>query len=242
MVRTLPARSRRAHLPAGVLGQLALAEVLLAVLVLASSDGNSLVFAGSEGNAGSDVVDPVAMPTGAFADTIGGFAGPARVLVPLALPPPPEPPIPTAAPATILIPSLNVHRPVEAVGLDRAGRMYTPQNFWNAGWYKGGPVPGAPGDAVIEGHAGYPNAPLVFGRLRQLRSGDKIVVVLADGSRRLFLVDSSAIWPAGTGPPGMGEPYGPPRLTLITCTGPFDDDYKTYADRLAVEASYVGLA
>jgi hypothetical protein len=40
----------------------------------------------------------------------------------------------------------------------------------------------------------------------------------------------------------MGEPYGPARLTLITCTGPFDDHYKTYADRLAVEASYAGLA
>lgn len=135
-----------------------------------------------------------------------------------------------------------MHRPVEAVGVDPSGRMNTPQNFWNAGWYKGGPVPGAPGDAVIEGHAGYPNGPLVFGRLHLLRPGDRIVVVLADGSRRLFLVDSMAIWPAGTGPPGMGEPYGAPRLTLITCSGPFEDNSKTYYDRLAVEASYAGLA
>jgi hypothetical protein len=51
-----------------------------------------------------------------------------------------------------------------------------------------------------------------------------------------FLVDSLAIWPAGTASLGMGEPYGQPRLTLITCTGPFDDHDKTYADRLAVEA------
>lgn len=155
--------------------------------------------------------------------------------------PPPEPPIPTARPATILIPSLDVHRPVEPVGVDRTGAMYTTHNLWNAGWYEGGPVPGAPGDAVIEGHAGYPKAPLLFARLRQLHPGDKIIVVLADGSRRLFLVDSLTIWPAGTGPPGMGEPYGTPRLTLITCTGPFDDHYKTYADRLAVEATYAGL-
>ena len=154
----------------------------------------------------------------------------------------PGPPIPTAAPTLILIPSLNVHRPVEPVGLDRSGAMAIPQNLWNAGWYKGGPVPGAPGDAVIEGHAGYPDAPLLFGKLRKLHSGDQIVVVLADGSRRLFLVDSMAIWAAGTGPPDMGEPYGPARLTLITCTGPFDDHYKTYADRLAVEATYAGLA
>jgi len=151
-------------------------------------------------------------------------------------------PIPVSPPATILIPSLNVHRPVEAVGVDRTGMMYQPENLWNAGWYKGGPVPGAPGDAVIEGHAGYPNAPLLFGKLQQLHAGDKIVVVLADGSRRLFLVVSSAIWPAGKTPTGLGEPYGRPRLTLITCTGPFDDHYKTYADRLVVEATYAGLA
>ena len=120
--------------------------------------------------------------------------------------------------------------------------MDLPQNLWNAGWYKGGPVPGAPGDAVIEGHAGYPNAPLLFGKLRLLSAGDQIVIVLTDGSRRLFVVDSLTVWAAGTGPPAMGEPYGPARLTLITCTGPFDDHYKTYADRLAVEASYAGLA
>jgi LPXTG-site transpeptidase (sortase) family protein len=120
--------------------------------------------------------------------------------------------------------------------------MYNTQNLWNAGWYKEGPVPGAPGDAVIEGHAGYPDAPLLFGRLLRLKPGDKIEVVLADGTRQLFLVDSMAVWPAGTSPPRMGEPYGEPRLTLVTCTGPFDDHYKTYADRLAVEAHYAGLA
>jgi len=65
----------------------------------------------------------------------------------------------------VLIPSINVHRPVEAVGLDGHGAMENTVNLWNAGWYKDGPVPSAPGDAVIEGHAGYPDAPLLFGRL-----------------------------------------------------------------------------
>jgi hypothetical protein len=201
----------------------------------------TLAFTPSDGAAQPSVVDPVAAPaqlvpwTSAYFAWIGPSVGGTSSITF-------QVPIPTSPPATILIPSLNVHRAVEAVGTDRWGMMYQPENLWNAGWYKGGPVPGAPGDAVIEGHAGYPNAPLLFGKLGQLHAGDKIVVVLADGSRRLFLVDSLAIWPAGKTPPGMGEPYGPPRLTLITCTGPFDDHYKTYADRLAVEASYAGLA
>ncbi|HEY8759591.1 MAG TPA: class F sortase [Candidatus Dormibacteraeota bacterium] len=149
--------------------------------------------------------------------------------------------IPTAPPVQLLIASMDVHRAVEAVGLNRRGVMNLPVNWWNAGWYKGGPVPGAPGDAVIEGHAGYPDEPLIFGRLATLRTGDKIVVVLADGSRHLFLVASMKKVAVGSAPPGMAEPYGPPRLTLITCAGSFDKDHFSYSQRLVVEASYAGL-
>ena len=214
------------------LGGVALAGVLGAALVFTASDGTPR-------SGGFDFF----LPAATFTTTVAGYGGAGHVRPPDVHPGSiTDPPVPTAKPAVILIPSLDVHRPIEPVGTDRSGHMNLPQNLWNAGWYKGGPVPGAPGDAVIEGHAGYPNAPLLFGKLRQLHAGDKIVVVLADGSRRLFRVDSLTVWAAGTGPPGMGEPYGPPRLTLITCTGPFDDHYKTYADRLAVEASYAGLA
>ena len=149
--------------------------------------------------------------------------------------------IPTAPPAQLLIPSLNVRRPVEGVGVNRYGVMNLPVNGWNAGWYKGGPTPGAPGDAVIEGHAGFPNQPMIFGKLSTLRPGDQVVVVLADGSKRLFVVVSKATFPVGSAPDGMGQPYGLPRLTLITCTGSFDANTFSYSRRLVVELSYAGL-
>jgi len=218
------------HLSAQFLSELAMISALLVALISIGSDGN-----GAGG-----VVDPVASPTVAFPSI--GYATGVHVRAPGPPVAPSQAPIPTARPATILIASINVHRPIEAVGVDRSGRLDLPENLWNAGWYKGGPVPGAPGDAVIEGHAGYPKAPLLFARLGQLHQGDSIVVVLADGSRQRFTVDSLKVWPNGTGPPDMGQPYGPARLTLITCTGPFDDHYKTYADRLAVEATYAGVA
>ena len=223
--------SRRAHLSTRLLGEVALAAVLAVALVSTWSDGTPA----------NDSVDQV-LPARAFTAAVAGYADPLHLRASTTTSVmPPEPPVPTSPPLMVLIPSINVHRPIEAVGLDTHGSMENTVNLWNAGWYKAGPVPSAPGDAVIEGHAGYPDAPLLFGRLPRLHAGDKIVVVLADGTQRLFLVDSLAVWPAGTGPPGMGEPYGPPRLTLITCTGQFDDHYKTYADRLAVEATYAGL-
>jgi sortase (surface protein transpeptidase) len=140
----------------------------------------------------------------------------------------------------ILIPDLNVHRAVEAVGVGRSGVIDVPVNSWNAGWYNGGPVPGAPGDSVIEGHAGYPGQPMIFGKLATLRPGARVVVVLSDGSRQLFLVGSMSSVPVGTAPPGFAEPYGPPRLTLITCNGHFDDITYSYSSRLVVELSYAG--
>jgi LPXTG-site transpeptidase (sortase) family protein len=232
MATIWPALSRAARGPSRLIGEVVGAGVLVAALFFTWSDGapaaDSLV---------------VVLPPPVFAASVAAYSDPVhrRVLIPDAPMAPPRP-VPTAAPAMILIPSLNVHRPVEAVGLDRTGAMEVTQNLWNAGWYKGGPVPGAPGDAVIEGHTGYPNAPLLFSKLNQLHPGDQIVIVLADGSKQLFRVDSMAIWPTGTTPTGMADPYGAPRLTLITCTGPFDDHYKTYADRLAVEASFAGVA
>lgn len=149
--------------------------------------------------------------------------------------------IPTSPPAELLIPALNVHRPVEGVGTNRAGVMDLPVNGWNAGWYNRGPIPGAPGDAVIEGHAGYPDQPMLFGKLATLKRGDKVFVVLADGSRRLFLISSMTTVAGGVAPPGMAEPYGPPRLTLVTCTGHFDAANHYYSQRLVVEATYAGI-
>jgi LPXTG-site transpeptidase (sortase) family protein len=150
--------------------------------------------------------------------------------------------IPTAPPAQLLIPSLNVHRPVEGVGTNRFGVMNLPVNGWDAGWYKYGPIPGAPGDAVIEGHAGFPDQPMIFGKLSTLKAGDQVVVVLADKTQRLFVVVSKATFPVGSAPAGMGEPYGVPRLTLITCTGSFDANTFSYSRRLVVELNYAGLA
>lgn len=166
---------------------------------------------------------------------------------PFVIPKPPptqvaQAPIPTSPPVRLVLPTLNIHPPVESLGLDRYGALDTPNNIWDVGWYKAGPVPGAPGDAVINGHAGYPGQPLIFGRLAKIQPGDQIVVVLADGTRQVFTVDSVASWPAGSVPPGMFEPYGPPRLTLYTCDGVFNSDNKTYSSRLVVEARYSGVA
>lgn len=223
-----------AHLSARLVGEAMLA-VLLAV---------TLVFSWRDAVPSAPYTFSLGSPTSSTSAPENGLrlGRPAQVSSShsVAMAPPPQVQIPTAPPAQILIPDLNVHRAVEAVGVGRSGVIEVPVNSWNAGWYSGGPVPGAPGDSVIEGHAGYPGQPMIFGKLTSLRPGSQVVVVLSDGSRQLFLVQSMSSVPVGTAPPGFAEPYGLPRLTLITCNGHFDDTTYSYSSRLVVELSYGG--
>ena len=240
MVSTWPSLLRRARPSAPVMAEVVLGVLLVAVLGFTPRDG--VPVGNNDSLIGPSVrftVAPAEQPSlglalpgmnnlSAWASTSGALVS-AKAL------------IPTAPPAQLLIPVLRVHRPVEPVGTNRSGVMDVPANAWNAGWYKSGPIPGAPGDAVIEGHAGYPGQPMIFGKLATLRAGDQIVVVLADKSQRLFVVVSTLSVPVGFAPPGLGSPYGAPRLTLITCSGDFDDTSKTYSKRLVLQASYAGL-
>jgi hypothetical protein len=239
MARNAPSLIRRAHISTKAFGEVMLAVLLLATLAFSWRDG--LPGNSYDGTAQAAIrIEALPGEQPSFGLTLPGLRNipgwaksTGELVSSRAL-------IPTAPPVQLLIPSLNVHRPVEAVGVNRSRVMDLPVNAWNAGWYKGGPVPGAPGDAVIEGHAGYPDQPMIFGKLATLRPGDQILVVLSDGSRRLFIVKSMATLPVGVAPPGMAEPYGAPRLTLITCAGHFDEKTFSYSQRLVVEASYAG--
>ena len=242
LVRRARSLVKHARPSAQAMGEVALGALLVATLAFSPHDAAPT--AGYDDAWTSQVVTPYQSASGdqpQFAFTlpgirnlsIGALTG-GKAISTQAL-------IPTSPPAELLIPALNVHRAVEGVGASRSGVMNLPVNAWNAGWYNRGPIPGAPGDAVIEGHAGYPDQPMIFGKLATLRAGDQIVVVLADKSQRLFVVVSTSSVPVGFAPPGLGSPYGAPRLTLITCSGDFDDTSKTYSKRLVLQASYAGL-
>jgi hypothetical protein len=230
-------RSRRSSVLANLSGRL-VGEATLALLLAVT-----LVFSWRDAAPTAGYVFAVGSATSstAVADDNLHPDWPAQVSSSHAMAPAPQAQVPTAPPVQLLIADLNVHRAVEPVGVGPSGVIEVPVNAWNAGWYAGGPVPGAPGDSVIEGHAGYPGQPMIFGKLATLRPGAQVVVVLSDGTRELFLVTSMSSVPVGTAPPGFAEPYGPPRLTLITCTGYFNQDTYSYSSRLAVELSYAGL-
>ena len=81
------------------------------------------------------------------------------------------------------------------LGLDADGALEVPADFGTAGWWSGGARPGEPGPAVIAGHVDSRSGPAVFFRLGELRRGDRVTIVRADGTRARFAVERSARYP-----------------------------------------------
>jgi sortase (surface protein transpeptidase) len=148
-----------------------------------------------------------------------------------------------AVPFHLLAPSIGVDAPVESVGTDAQGRMAAPSTSDRVGWYRQGPMPGAPGNAVIDGHYDWYDTPhAVFWRLGQLHIGDEITVVKADGSMIHFAVFAMDTYSYDAHPPGLFATSGSPSLALITCAGSWDGQQATYQKRLVVRAAPVVAA
>src|SRR5581483_9062002 len=86
-------------------------------------------------------------------------------------------------PARLEIPSIGVDADVIELGLRDDGGMPSPQAPDPVAWYDFSPTPGNPGNTVFAGHRDWHTGVTgVFWRLGDLAPGDKVAVVLADGS------------------------------------------------------------
>jgi hypothetical protein len=158
----------------------------------------------------------------------GGPQGPAH---------PPPRTTSAAVPVWLTIPSIGIDSPLEQLQLDADGSLAVPTQWGEAGWYAGGVRPGNPGPAVIAGHVDSINGPAVFYRLREVRAGAVVIVREATGGTLRFIVDTSVTYPKDRFP--TEAVYGPtplPELRLITCTGEFDFQARSYLDNLVVSA------
>jgi hypothetical protein len=149
----------------------------------------------------------------------------------------------TPDPVRLRIPAIGVDTGLQGLGRDQDGTVEVPKgpHKWDmAGWYAGGTRPGDPGSAVMLGHVDSTAGPAVFYRLRELRPGDRVEVVRADGSRARFAVERVARYPKSRFP--TDDVYYPtltPRLRLVTCGGSFDPAAHSYRSNVIVFAKLV---
>lgn len=144
-----------------------------------------------------------------------------------------------ARPVRVRIPAIAVDMTVDPVGLLPDGKLDTPAEPSHVGWYDRGPLPGATGNAVLDGHYTYGRKPGVFHRLSELRPGDAIYVTGDDGVERAFRVREAGTYHVSNAP--LEKIFGSAdgkHLNLITCAGTWDHALGHYDSRHVVFADF----
>ena len=154
-------------------------------------------------------------------------------------------PLAASTPMRIEIPAIKVNAPVTRLDLDADGTVQVPplDNHNLAGWYDRSVTPGAKGASVILGHVDDYAGPSVFFNIKNLRPGDEIDVIRADGKTAVFSVDG--VQKAAKTSFPTDDVFGNvtyPALRLVTCGGPFDADTGEYLDSIVVYAHLSGVA
>jgi LPXTG-site transpeptidase (sortase) family protein len=148
-------------------------------------------------------------------------------------------PVIDRSPVRLMIPKIGVNANIEARGLDAGRNMLTPKDFHDVAWYKLGPTPGQPGNALMNGHVDWWTGSAVFTRLSELRAGDMVIVVRGDGTRLRFKVTGRQVVTANARVAALFAPSRVSSLTLITCTGAWDPSILSATHRLLVSAVLV---
>ncbi|MFC7218472.1 class F sortase [Streptomyces polyrhachis] len=142
-------------------------------------------------------------------------------------------------PVSLYVPGAGVEAPVIERGLDGAGAVEAPPfaSPQEVGWYRGGARPGAAGVATFVGHLDTGSSAAVFYRLAEVRPGQRLRVVRADGSTAEFTVDR--VETVERRHFDAERVYGPhvkgrAEVRLITCGGRYLPEEKSYTANLVV--------
>jgi LPXTG-site transpeptidase (sortase) family protein len=142
-------------------------------------------------------------------------------------------------PVRLLIAAINIDATIEARGLDSNRNLATPKDFRDVAWYSLGPKPGAPGNAVMNGHVNWWTGDAVFTHLARLKIGDEVRVVRADGDVVVFRVTGKRTVDANARIASLFAPSSQATLTLITCSGVWNPLTQSDTQRLLVSAAIV---
>lgn len=144
-------------------------------------------------------------------------------------------------PKKIVIPSVGVDGCIQRVGIDQNKAIAVPTNVNVAGWYVNSPVPGEKGVSIIDGHVQGRYSSAIFGKIKDLKAGETIKIILGDGTDRSFEVLSVKNYSVEeTNKQQYAQLEGVERqLTLITCGGRYDSKSESYDKRVIVRAKYI---
>jgi LPXTG-site transpeptidase (sortase) family protein len=141
----------------------------------------------------------------------------------------------------LVVPSARIDAPVETKGINGRGQMENPEGKDTVAWYDFSEFPGFGGNAVFSGHVDWYTGELgVFGRVKDLKDGDEVMLKFSDGMELKYKVVSTTLYEAKKAPVetivGRTEKDS---ITFITCEGTFDRGAQDYSHRRIVRAERV---
>lgn len=147
-------------------------------------------------------------------------------------------------PRVVTIQNAKIHARVVPMDVNSDNSIQAPINIYDAGWYTGSAKPGEPGAALIDGHASGATRQGLFAYLDTLKIGDTVEIERGDGQKFVYQVIHTDIVPKDeVDMTQLLKPYGdiPQGLNLITCTGRYIKDQKTYDHRAIVYTKLLRL-
>ncbi len=145
-------------------------------------------------------------------------------------------------PGRLVEAGLGLDAIVVPAGVDPVTRaLDVPRDAEKVAWWVGGARPGDPtGTVVLAGHVDYDDRPGVFYRLDRLPLGTSITVIGVGGARYDYRLSALRHIPKTALPDtSIFRTDGPPHLALVTCSGAFDSEGRSYHDNLVALADPV---
>ena len=143
----------------------------------------------------------------------------------------------------LILPSAGIRAAVVQVGLTPDGAMGSPDNPFVVGWFNRSAPPGDLGNALLGGHRDYQdrdgNIDIgVCWELDETRVGDQLIMFDQSQDRYYVydIVDKATIRPDSTEAVKYLSQTRESVVTLITCSGDFDEETHSYEERIVVVA------
>ena len=149
----------------------------------------------------------------------------------------------------LILPSAKIRAAVVQVGLTPFGAMGSPDNPFVVGWFNQSAVPGELGNALLGGHRDYEDRDNNIGvgvcwELDRTRVGDQLIMHDQSAHRYYVydIVEIATIRPNSDDAVRYLTQTRESVVTLITCTGDFDDESNSYEERIFVVALLSAVA
>lgn len=143
-----------------------------------------------------------------------------------------------APPVSLDIEGTDIDVKVIDVGIDD-DEMEIPRSFYEAGWYRYGPAPGAPaGHAVLAAHIDIGTEEMPFARLKDVPIGTIVTVGREDADPVRYRVsDVQNQRKASLDTEELFRRDGDHELVIVTCGGSWLADSEDYEDNVILTAT-----